>query len=24
VSRQTKLRDRYRDLKHKDPPFAYR
>ena len=24
VSRQTKLRDRYRDLKHKYPPFAYR
>lgn len=24
VSRQTKLRDRYRDLKRKYPPFAYR
>jgi imidazolonepropionase-like amidohydrolase len=24
VSRQTRLRDRYRDLKHKSPPFAYR
>jgi imidazolonepropionase-like amidohydrolase len=24
VSRQTKLRDRYRDLKRKNPPFAYR
>jgi imidazolonepropionase-like amidohydrolase len=24
VSRQTKLRDRYRDLNSKAPPFAYR
>ena len=24
VSRQTKLRDRYRDLNKKTPPFAYR
>jgi imidazolonepropionase-like amidohydrolase len=24
VSRQTRLRDRYRDLKRKSPPFAYR
>ena len=24
VSRQTRLRDRYRDLDKKNPPFAYR